>query len=1167
MTIPGKGTLTKQSNGDITYSQFDGQIQTSVTFKPDGTTVETVMVADSQGLRQTYTVGETGLRLNENRVTVSMKIDGKEVKRDLLLQVNQKNPDARINARVVEDGKVYLAKVDPLTGQAELIPIDANSSVTAGTFRDMPTFKFENGQLVASNGQRMTAYTQVTAANVGEIALSLASQSGQDLAAVKQQLAALSLEGKSVYLMGNTLVVGTAEGIQAGNYQAIKLEVPRGGTEPLIYQSFYSNGQQTQTMVRDGRVILDLWVGNTQYTGDVVGNVQPTLTFDGQGNLQAINGQGFRAYNAVNEADLVQIKADMRAAGMTAAQITQQLAALNLEDKSVYQVGSTIFVGTLEQLKAGDYQVAGMNKFQQGHESVMYIATFDNNKLKSVDLSDHRMLRFKDGNPQNFVLTYREGTREYVAEYENGQIVQSQLTLTDLKVTLKYDEKGNLTNYAELAANPNFQTAPQGFTLGDQLFSQTGRMLMKSEGGAGGGQQEIFEETIKRRVDIYVAAIDKPSGVRVGYDEITNVNISLSIGEDGNVTKTVTASTELGLPKGPQKTYELSVDGRSSRLVSIQEQRTVTFPDGETGVLNMTRRAEANAPWTATHEGRSYTMDQSGKLVQTGWQETKTITMANGRTVSMVMSKGMEPNAPWTGELYGKVYALNPDGTLIQTAENQVGTAMIGGSEYRVTMTRSVGVKGDVPAPWTYTVGGMSYRVGQDNRPVPVSEQRYAWVNGQSVVISRDASRPDAPWSYTDSSGNTFRQLADGQYKQVSEQHYEVVNGKSVLMTRDTLRKDSPWSYTTANGDTYRETAPGKFTRISESSYMLVNGESVMATRDVTHANAGWNATAANGDVYVEIDGQMVKTRTADAMYTVIDGEKVVLMYDALKGDAPATATNMFGDTYTEVNGVMVKTREASREYVVMADGERVIPMRDAGKPDAPWSATTLNGDTYSEVNGKLMLSREAADAYVTLPNGEKALATRDAMKEGAAWTAQSVYGDSYTEIAGEMVRTRIADTKYFTLETGEKVLRTRDGLKSNSPWTATSMTGDSYSEIGGKMVKTREAAGNYTVLPTGEKVLATRDALNRDAPWTATSASGDSYTEINGKMVKTREAATSYTLLPNGERVLATRDAQKANAPWTAQSAYGDSYTEINGKMVMTRVAADRYTTLPTGE
>ncbi len=174
-------------------------------------------------------------------------------------------------------------------------------------------------------------------------------------------------------------------------------------------------------------------------------------------------------------------------------------------------------------------------------------------------------------------------------EKGEGELQRAELTLEDKStgcvVKLIYDSKGDLTNRADLLDPANakrlgyeVKEVSGGFVIkmGDRemAFTNTGRGMIKPEGGGGGGQQLVVEGDL---VNTYKFTVGKMNGQseKLTVDEITKQTVTLSMSGEQR-TKTVTESSVLGKVVG-QTEFAVNPEGLNTKVATSQYE---TIPNG-----------------------------------------------------------------------------------------------------------------------------------------------------------------------------------------------------------------------------------------------------------------------------------------------------------------------------------------------------------------------------------------------------------------------------------------------------------------------------------------------------------------------------------------------------------------------------------------------------------
>jgi len=530
------------------------------------------------------------------------------------------------------------------------------------------------------------------------------------------------------------------------------------------------------------------------------------------------------------------------------------------QGKLVFQVGTTVFVGTEEALtKTHTYTIAGLQRFYENGETMLFIAHRVKNKIQRIDLSDGAIVITQNGSLKNYnvehhLLDQQNNVETYsIAMYKGGKLFGTTVRMNTYGAELLFDENFELmpetfenlrygdtfTGYT--GAGYTFSKAPEkgGFILTDKatgkkkaLFSWAGcKLILKDETSAVGGAQQVFERVIRQKVTLNIPQFGSSKGDILTYDRRTKEHNNLQISKIGAVSKTVTCSNLLGQMLEDQKTYNCSSDGQHWDLVRISNFHTLkdmsAGKHGEQITIFMSSnvRDRGIRVWTGTKEGKIYTEYPDGIVVQTGWQEMRiVIDEKTGNKFKLLMSRGMQKSEPWVGPKDKITYKENFDGSLTAISESERGTHTIDGIEYPVEVHRRLGIKGkDIPG--TYTFAGITYQE-VNKRFKPLSVQEWGMVNDEVVQIRYDARKglledKPTPGVCQMLNGDTYKQEKPGgtTWVKILERVYTLHGNEIVAATRNPNKKDAPWSYQTCNGETWVQDPKKGWVRSTVSTY------------------------------------------------------------------------------------------------------------------------------------------------------------------------------------------------------------------------------------------------------------------------------------------------------------------------------------------------------------
>jgi len=886
---------------------------------------------------------------------------------------------------------------------------------------------------------------------------------------------------------------------------------------------------------------------------DVVAGDQPTL-MEMDGQIVTPDGR------IVQPTSLDQLQAVLEKAGLTPEQARAQMKALGLQGQTLWVSGTTVFVGSKEELLAKDYQVAGVNTFDGGQQ-MLYLADVKGGKLHRAQLSDGRVILFERGNPRNFQLvrTSPDGSRTFTAYYRDGKLQGARLYLKDFDVCMEFDASLKLTKKSFNSMNRSqfFTPTSDGFVLRrgakEEYYTADGQQVMKTQGGEGetpSGLSSLGDSTlttVRQSLTFKIARFGNPEGVAVTVDNSRTYQTGIQIGADGRVTLTVTENNCLGQFAGYQHEYSLTANNGWT-LTGYRANRQ----DPETGLMvTMTRSPIPGSQWSGSREGKVYAQLANGTMVQTGWQELQAVMLLDaqgretGQYARIMMSRGMTPGAAWTGNLDGAVYTMTSEGMarLTATQSYQTVTAIKDGESRRERLM-------------------VTQDLSHGNTPASASTLR-----GDTYV---EETRPE---------GTVF------VCQRIAEDHYVELpgSGLAVLRTRSAAVEGSSFEFTTESGDGWVAFgSPEKF-----AQYKL--------EWEADHPGASFDKLFKT----MELEGQVHVNVTAAAETYIqlpLTGERVLMTWNPLDPNPKLEFTTRAGDHYVQVpedytgekshvNGAWFRlTERAAADYILRPNGQWLLPSQDATTADAPWRFTTSTGDVftvttlpapkgrYSEtIDGVTYLqTRQAWTRYEVASSGERVLPTCDLTRGNSPYEFTTRAGDTYSMRTGNQYPGR---TETFQGQTfgmvgvsagiqakmpggGEGVTLTYD-LTSTDPNRARFTTADqvTYEEVpkdyqpapgegapimvAGKLFrKAGDTYGRWVAASTGEWVRPPRDLSKGEGNWSVTLANGETYETGRGSSFTgatitvdnqtyglVARSAPAYSRLSDGQFVLPTED------------------------------------------
>ncbi len=366
-------------------------------------------------------------------------------------------------------------------------------------------------------------------------------------------------------------------------------------------------------------------------TGRMQLNADGTITFTPLGG-EAMTVQG-KTIQSMADLDALGIKN-----GITSDLVGKTAFTLTLPGK-----GQVTFIGSLQDIQAGDYYVAGTNQLiapKEGQQaSTPYLAQYRGGTLAQVSLTDsfNTTIAYQSSDLAKFTVTQTSGDGQRVAtmKYENNQLQGYGVEYKAFGVTLLYDAKGGLTPECMQYLRENsgkgytLKYTGQGFSLTnnatgfEQFFSAQGRALLNpgKAGTTSGGAQEVMEFDVKQSVNFQVAKYDNGSlgSQAVHFDQISRQYVLLQASAEGVVNKTTITSDIAG-----------KVNSRQVENLNMNQREAGTFSakgELETGTRNLQAKVM---------EGRD---DQTGNTVRRE-NVTSFERMENGKVVESTMHLG-----------------------------------------------------------------------------------------------------------------------------------------------------------------------------------------------------------------------------------------------------------------------------------------------------------------------------------------------------------------------------------------------------------------------------------------------------------------------------------------------------------------------------------------------
>jgi antitoxin component YwqK of YwqJK toxin-antitoxin module len=366
-------------------------------------------------------------------------------------------------------------------------------------------------------------------------------------------------------------------------------------------------------------------------TGRMQLNADGTITFTPLGG-ESVTVQG-KTIQSMADLDALGIKN-----GITSDLVGKTAFTLTLPGK-----GQVTFIGSLQDIQAGDYYVAGTNQLiapKEGQQaSTPYLAQYRGGTLAQVSLTDsfNTTIAYQSSDLAKFTVTQTSGDGQRVAtmKYENNQLQGYGVEYKAFGVTLLYDAKGGLTPECMQYLRDNsgkgytLKYTGQGFSLTnnatgfEQFFSSQGRALLNpgKAGTTSGGAQEVMEFDVKQSVNFQVAKYDNGSlgSQAVHFDQISRQYVLLQASAEGVVNKTTITSDIAG-----------KVNSRQVENLNMNQREVGTFSakgELETGTRNLQAKVM---------EGRD---DQTGNTVRRE-NVTSFERMENGKVVESTMHLG-----------------------------------------------------------------------------------------------------------------------------------------------------------------------------------------------------------------------------------------------------------------------------------------------------------------------------------------------------------------------------------------------------------------------------------------------------------------------------------------------------------------------------------------------
>ncbi len=298
----------------------------------------------------------------------------------------------------------------------------------------------------------------------------------------------------------------------------------------------------------------------------------------------------FKTFSQAGPADIKAIEQDLLKAGMIQADISTLFKFLKLEGKSLRQDGPTLYIGDENALKSGNYIASGINTISKGSYA-FYVVIYEGGNIKTLHLSDNRTFLFTENMAHDYRVQESSGnkSRRYELVYKSGMVMRTmsfakynstpekiniqmeeamlqgyRITLDQFKVTLAYDEKGNITRQTLAMlqkGSPDFTyrqisnayLAYGGFALKstasgvEEIYSPQGRRLDREEPVISGTQTQEVEADDVEAMGFVVAKYGFISDIYNIYN-ITKKHIMVRLARDGVITRITTTSSLLNEP-------------------------------------------------------------------------------------------------------------------------------------------------------------------------------------------------------------------------------------------------------------------------------------------------------------------------------------------------------------------------------------------------------------------------------------------------------------------------------------------------------------------------------------------------------------------------------------------------------------------------------------------
>jgi len=252
ITIPGTGTVEKQPDGTYVLKQTvgDSQVTTAFTVNAENKTaaVNKVIVSDATGPKQVFEMSQNNLMLGNQRVEVQLVIDGRTVTRNMMVTMP---PTHNTVTGIVKDANgIYTVALDLNTRQTTVLEFKPeNNAFKAGA---QETLNFENGVPRSLSGKPVFTFESAKSAEVAEAFMK--GNPGLNFDQAMKLVNALGVEGKTVYVVGGTLFLGTQAQITAGQYFSAGV-ANFGEHGSQMYITEYKDGALANSHISDGRII------------------------------------------------------------------------------------------------------------------------------------------------------------------------------------------------------------------------------------------------------------------------------------------------------------------------------------------------------------------------------------------------------------------------------------------------------------------------------------------------------------------------------------------------------------------------------------------------------------------------------------------------------------------------------------------------------------------------------------------------------------------------------------------------------------------------------------------------------------------------------------------------------------------------------------------------